>query len=112
MRIFLIVDHGADASRTMSRFHVTNVRERGSSTGSSEELHIPTDLMSHIPSRHLIEELARRVNVEIVADDQPDPLTVDRGVSACTCAHMHPPECQAMGTHHVPECPMYNVGPM
>lgn len=112
MRTYVIVDRGPDRDAHGDRFHVSQYAADASSHSSSGELHLSTYLMSYIPSRHLVEELAKRVNCYVVVDDQPDPLTVDQPAAACACELPGEYARPIPGIDHERACRLYSTGPM
>jgi hypothetical protein len=112
MRTYVIIDRGTDPKRTLPQFSVAQYADDGSSVGEAEELLLSPHLMSYVPSRHLVEELARRVNCHVVVDDDPSPTDISETWTACSCAYPGESGTTRRGSHHHPRCPMFDAGPM
>jgi len=107
MHTYMIIDRGAEHGGSGNRFVMASADNGGTSMSSSDEAHIDIRLLGHVPSRHLVEELARRVNCHVVVDDDPDPLTVDEPEVPCTCIGVGTLWSPTPGEHHQRDCILY-----
>lgn len=107
MHTYMIIDRGTEHGGSGGRFVMASADSGGTSMSSSDEAHIDIRLLGHVPSRHLVEELARRVNCHVVVDDDPDPLTVDPAELVCRCPEDALNDRYYTGPHHVAVCPLW-----
>jgi hypothetical protein len=107
VRTYVIIDRGPERTQQGDRFIVSQYAEDGSSTSMSSELLLTEFLRGWIPTRHLVEELAKRVNCHVVVDDDPDPLTVDEPEVPCTCIGVGTLWSPTPGEHHQRDCILY-----
>lgn len=106
MIVYTIVDRGESTQDSGNRFSMSEVSRIGTIHSSSNEVLLPASLLTHVPSRLLVEELGVRVNVYIVADDGPSPTDVDPDTCWNTCGAFGTDGQTTPGAHHSGYCPL------